>query len=109
MHLAWSRHLHRAGISLPRITPLRPGPGPKHRRVGNRRIECNYPRPKLASPQPMDVTHNGEHKRMFDLVDVSGAWIRCCAIKKNACSRALADGNEVILFFAHARPSSNAQ
>ena len=42
-------------------------------------------------------------KRTFHLVDRAGMWIRCCAIGLSATSRALADGNEVVLYYGTGR------
>ena len=42
-------------------------------------------------------------KRTFHLVDRAGTWIRCCAIGLSATSRALANGNEVVLYYGTGR------
>ena len=45
-----------------------------------------------------DYTRTQSKKRCFDLVDMQGSWIRCCAIGKNADSPALVQGYEVVLY-----------
>ena len=42
-------------------------------------------------------------KRTFTLVDDAGTWIRCCALGLTARARALANGNEVVLYFGTGR------
>ena len=41
---------------------------------------------------------------MFNLVDETGAWIRCVALDRNAKYDCLAEGQEVILWFGLGRP-----
>ena len=38
-------------------------------------------------------------KRTFNLVDEAGMWVRCCALGLTARSLALANGNEVVLYY----------
>ena len=57
----------------------------------------------IASIQAIDQTQQGQGKRMFALVDEMGSWLQCCAVGRHAFSAALADGNEVVAYYATAR------
>ena len=54
--------------------------------------------------QDLDATLSSRAKRLFSLVDESGHWIQCCGIDRNAHSKALVEGMEVVFFFATGRP-----
>ena len=51
----------------------------------------------------MHLTQQDASKRTFNLVDDAGMWIRCCALYLSARSRALANGNEVVLYYGTGR------
>ena len=53
----------------------------------------------IAPPQDADMTQTGQVKRFFDLVDPSGLWFHCCAMGKNASSKDIQSGREVVLYF----------
>ena len=58
----------------------------------------------VADVQDEEISQAGQLKKYFDLVDDTGAWLSCCACGRNATSKALQNGNEVVLYFAHGRP-----
>ena len=51
----------------------------------------------------MQFTQQEASKRTFNLVDDAGMWIRCCALGLSARSRALENGNEVVLYYGTGR------
>ena len=51
----------------------------------------------------MQMTLQETNKRTFILVDEAGSWLRCCALAMTARSRALANNNEVVLYFGTGR------
>jgi hypothetical protein len=51
----------------------------------------------------MQLSLQESSKRTFVLVDDSGMWIRCCALGLSARSRALANGNDVVLYYSTGR------
>jgi hypothetical protein len=51
----------------------------------------------------IDYTKNGNEVRYFVLVDSVGSYIPCAAMDHNAKSDALAEGNEVLLYFMTGR------
>ena len=51
----------------------------------------------------MQLTLQESSKRTFILVDDSGMWIRCCAVGLPARSRALSNGNDLVLYFGLGR------
>ena len=51
----------------------------------------------------MQLSLQESSKRTFVLVDDLGMWIRCCAIGLSARSRALANGNDVVLYYGTGR------
>ena len=57
----------------------------------------------VTDVQAADVSQQGSEKRMFSIVDEAGSWLRCCALGRNAWTRALAEGNEVVLYFCTGR------
>ena len=52
-----------------------------------------------------DLTQSQNSKRLFDLVDPGGAYIKCCAMNHNSTSLALANHQEAILHFGTGRGS----
>ena len=52
------------------------------------------------SPLP---TQQGQAKRIFKLVDATGAYIECCALSHNAYSAALTDLQDVVVYYATGR------
>ena len=59
---------------------------------------------KVVDLQSREVSQAGNSKRIFDLVDNSGLYITCCAMKHNAESRALENYQDVVLYFGSGRP-----
>ena len=57
----------------------------------------------VTDVQAADVSQQGSEKRLFSIVDEAGSWLRCCALGRNAQTRALAEGNEVVLYFCTGR------
>ena len=57
----------------------------------------------ISDLSEMLLTLQESNKRMFSLVDDAGMWIRCCAIDLTARSRALSNGNDVVLYFGTGR------
>jgi hypothetical protein len=57
----------------------------------------------MSDLSEMLLTLQESNKRMFSLVDDAGMWIRCCAIDLTARSRALSNGNDVVLYFGTGR------
>ena len=51
----------------------------------------------------MHLTQQDANKRTFILVDDAGMWIRCSAIGHIATARALANDNEVVLYYGTGR------
>ena len=51
----------------------------------------------------VDVTLQGEPKQDFELVDLSGAWMRCCALGRHAEQEVMQNGMEVVIYFATGR------
>ena len=48
--------------------------------------------------------------RVFDVVDIAGLYITCCAMKHNADSTALRNDNEVVVYFGTGRgPLGNSK
>ena len=53
-----------------------------------------------------EFTRNGEPKTSFSLVDPAGAWLNCCAVgARNACSDALAEGSDLVVYHVLGRSS----
>ena len=53
-----------------------------------------------------DFTRSGEAKATFALVDSAGAWVQCCAVgARNAGSKPLQEGFEVVVYNVSARAS----
>ena len=59
---------------------------------------------KVVDLQSREVSQAGNSKRIFDLVDSSGLYFTCCAMKHNAESRALENYQDVVLYFGSGRP-----
>ena len=53
----------------------------------------------------MLLTQTDSSKRTFNIVDDAGMWIRCCALGMVARSRALANGNEIVVYYGAGRKS----
>ena len=51
----------------------------------------------------MLLTQQDNNKRTFILVDGAGMWLRCCALGTCALSRALENGNEVVIYYGAGR------
>ena len=51
----------------------------------------------------MYLAQHDANKRTFILVDDAGMWIRCSAIGHIATARALANDNEVVLYYGTGR------
>ena len=58
---------------------------------------------KVADVQPVEMSTAGNPKRVFDIVDNSGVYFTCCAMKHNAESKALVNNNEVVLYYGTGR------
>ena len=56
-----------------------------------------------------DVTQSHNPKRLFDLVDPGGAYIKCVAMVHNSISQALVNQQEVVLYFGTGRGPIGAQ
>ena len=76
---------------------------------------CNFVAPfrvtlkgMIASVEASDVSQQGKAKRVFEVVDNTGAWIRCCSLGHTASSRALREGMEVVLFHGTGRSAVGA-
>jgi hypothetical protein len=52
----------------------------------------------IADPLDSEVSRNGNLKKIFSLVDEEGYWFTCCALGRNATSRCLTNGTEVVVF-----------
>ena len=59
----------------------------------------------VADLSEMHYSQQDTSKRTFSLIDESGAWIKCCALGLSARARALANGNDVVLYFTTGRSS----
>jgi hypothetical protein len=55
-----------------------------------------------------DFSLAGIPKRLFQLVDDGGRWIRCCALGRNALSKSLLEGFEIVIYFGTGRGPLNA-
>ena len=51
------------------------------------------------------MSQSDTSKRTFLLVDDAGMWIRCCALGIISKSRALANGNEIVVYYGTGRKS----
>ena len=60
-------------------------------------------RGKVVDLQPIEMSHSGSVKRIFDLDDPAGFYITCCALRHNAESRALVNYQEVVLYYGTGR------
>ena len=58
---------------------------------------------KIVDLQGRELSQSGNPKRVFDLVDGSGLYFTCCAMKHNADSRALENYQDVVLYFGSGR------
>ena len=58
---------------------------------------------RVVDIREVETTQAGQPKRIFDLVDTSGAYVTCCAMKHSVDSAALQNFQEIIIFFATAR------
>ena len=58
---------------------------------------------KIVDLQNRETSQNGNAKRIFDLVDASGLYLTCCAIKHNADSPALVNYQDVVIYFGSGR------
>ena len=56
-----------------------------------------------------DVTQSHNPKRLFDLVDPGGNYIKCVAMAHNSISQALVNQQEVVLYFGTGRGPIGAQ
>ena len=59
----------------------------------------------ISDLSEMLISQQEAHKRTFNVVDDAGMWIRCCALGLSATSRALRNGNEVVLYYGTGRGS----
>jgi hypothetical protein len=57
----------------------------------------------VTNAQDTAQSARGNPKKFFDLVDSSGHWFSCCALGRNAASKALVDGAVVICFYGTGR------
>ena len=57
----------------------------------------------VADLQNLDTTQQGQAKRVFKLVDATGAYLECCALGHNAYSTALTDLQDVVVYYATGR------
>jgi len=72
-------------------------------------------RPKLVAPfrgtfrgivmnvLDVEATLQGDPKQDFELVDLTGAWMKCCALGRHAEQEAMQNGMEVVIYFATGR------
>ena len=58
---------------------------------------------KVVDLQSLETSQGGNPKRVFDIVDNSGVYFTCCAMKHNADSPALVNFQEVVLYFGIGR------
>ena len=65
---------------------------------------------RVADLQSLEQPQGGNAKRVFDIVDIAGLYITCCAMKHNVDSSALRDNNEVVIYFGTGRgPLGNSK
>ena len=50
-----------------------------------------------------DFSLAGIPKRLFQLIDDGGRWIRCCALGRNSLSKCLVEGFEIAIYFGTGR------
>jgi len=60
----------------------------------------------VVDVQDTDFSSSGHPTQLFDIVDDTGSWIRCCAVGRNASARALVEGNIVVMYFCVGRSFS---
>ena len=60
-------------------------------------------RGKIADLQTLEMSQGGNAKRIFDIVDNSGLYFTCCAMKHNAESTALQNVQEVVIYYGTGR------
>ena len=58
---------------------------------------------KVTDLQALGMTEGGNAKRVFDIVDNSGVYFTCCALKHNAESGALQNFADVVLYYGTGR------
>ena len=58
---------------------------------------------KIADVQGLETTQSGNEKRLFDIVDNTGAYISCCAMRHNAKSAALQNFQDVVIYHGTGR------
>ena len=58
---------------------------------------------KVVDVQAMEMSTGGNPKRVFDIVDKSGVYFTCCAMKHNAESKALINNHDVVLYYGTGR------
>jgi len=51
----------------------------------------------------VEATLQGDPKQDFELVDLTGAWMKCCALGRHAEQEAMQNGMEVVIYFATGR------
>ena len=59
----------------------------------------------IVDVQDPDMAQSGNPKRLFDIVDEVGFWMRCCAVGRNAGASAIVAGNVVVMYFCTGRGS----
>ena len=58
---------------------------------------------KIVDLQGTELSQSGQPKRVFDLLDNSGLYIKCCAQKHNCESTALHNYQEIVVYFGTGR------
>ena len=58
---------------------------------------------KIVDLQGRETSQGGNPKRVFDLVDGSGLYFTCCAMRHNADSPALENYQDVVIYFGSGR------
>ena len=59
----------------------------------------------VVDVQDPDMSQSGNRKLIFDIVDDTGSWMRCCALGRNAGACAVVEGNIVVMYFCLGRSS----
>jgi hypothetical protein len=57
----------------------------------------------ICDVQNISESQAGHPKRLFDIVDKSGCWMHCCAMGRNAGSKALVAGCDVVVYHSTGR------
>ena len=62
----------------------------------------------IGSSEDERTTQNGQTMRKFVLHGTTGKYVECLALGRHTSNRCIADGNEIVIYFAQGKSSSSA-